>query len=113
MNNFIFGVDAVLFSMSTIIKSLIRYPLFWGFAVGFLVSTLVHGFLISGNPKHVPVILFNENSASFQKLHKQKKNGLYTNSYSDFLKIAERVKLVFSLAFLLFASIVLLALLKF
>jgi hypothetical protein len=113
MNNFIFGVDAVLSSLSGVLKVFIANPWFWGFSIGLLISTLVHGFILSANPKQVPIILFNSKADSFQKIHAPQKNGSYQVSYSEFAKIAEEVKLVFSLSLFLFLSIVLAALVIF
>jgi hypothetical protein len=113
MNNFIFGVDAVLSNLSDILKLFTANPWFWGFSIGLLISTLTHGFILSANPKRVPVILFNSKAIGFQKLHQPQKNGLYKTSYSEFAKLAEEVKFVFSCSLFLFLAIVFAAVIRF
>ncbi|MFH1537076.1 MAG: hypothetical protein ABID45_03750 [Patescibacteria group bacterium] len=115
MENLIFGIQAISKGMSFTIKSILQYQLFWGFAIGFLVSTLVHGFLISDNYKHIPIILFRNRAHSFQKIHKKQgeKGHAFTASFDTFIKTVNKVRFVFALSFLLFMIIVLLALLRF
>lgn len=113
MNNFVFGVQAIARGMSNAIHYVTQFPLFWGFALGFVTSTLVHGFLISDHPKQLPTLLFHNKMRGFQKLHTQSVNGSYLASYSEFSVMATKVKFVFGLAFTLCAGIILLVLLRF
>lgn len=113
MLNFSLGVDANLYNLSVVLRALIAQPIFWGFLIGFIVSTLVHGFLLSGGPKNVPAILLNNPSASFQKIYPQNADGTYAMSFSRFTYIVTRVKTIFALSFLLFMTAVLVACVRF
>ncbi|MFH0818373.1 MAG: hypothetical protein V1898_00010 [Patescibacteria group bacterium] len=115
MENFVFGVGAVSRAMSFTLKSIAQYQLLWGFGFGFFISTLVHGFLISDSPGHLSTILFQNRAESFEKINaiKRKANGTYNVSFSDFIKIVDRTRFVFSLALLVFMSTIFLALIKF
>ena len=112
MDNFILGVDAILYNLTILLKSTVEYALFWGFAIGFLVATLVHGFLISGGAKNVPKILFKDESLAFQEIYPQQKNGEYEAAFSSFLLKLREIRSIFSLSLLFFMLIVLLAVIK-
>lgn len=72
-----------------------EYQLFWGFAIGFLVATMVYGFLITDHPSQVPSVLFQDKSKSFEKFYKRQDGGHYIKSFYDFSKKADRVKIAF------------------
>ena len=109
MNNFILGVDATLYNLTVLLKSTTEYALFWGFAIGFLIATLVHGFLISGGAKNVPKILFKDESLAFQEIYPQQESGKYGVAFSSFLQKVREIRSIFSLSLLFFMLIVLLA----
>ncbi|MCX6800387.1 MAG: hypothetical protein NT091_04560 [Candidatus Falkowbacteria bacterium] len=112
MDNFVLGVDSLLNNLSLTIKSAAGLPIFWGFFIGFIVAILMQAFLISGNPKKIHMILFNDKSASFEKIYK--KNGnIYHDSYSTYAEIVQSTKFIFSLILLFFILIILLVLIIF
>ena len=113
MDNFVLGIDSLLNNLSLTIKAAARLPIFWGFFIGFSIATLVHGFIISENPKKVHVMLFNDESTGFEKLHKQNSDNTYSDSFSTYSEIAKQTKFIFSLTLLLFLLIILLALIIF
>ncbi|MDP3970211.1 MAG: hypothetical protein Q8P90_00765 [bacterium] len=113
MENFILGIQANARELSLMLKYFARFELFWGFAIGFFVSTIAHGFIISDNPKHIPTILFSDNAVSFEKLYKKDKEGSYLSSYSTFVKIVDKVKFIFSLSIFLFVFIVFISLIRY
>ena len=67
MYNFIWGLQAVLREAKDTLMSVMDYPLFWGFAMGFLVSTIVHAFLMTDSPRQVPAVLFQDKSKELRK----------------------------------------------
>ncbi len=113
MDNFIFGVGAIARGISQSLKGVSQYNLIWGFGLGFLVSTLVHGFIMSESPKDLPTVLFKDKMQSFQKISSQSEDGTYTKSFSSFGKFVDKVKLFFGVSFFIFAIVVLIAVLKF
>lgn len=115
MENFFLGTQAILRGLSFFMKSVFQYPLFWGFGFGFLVSTLVHGFLVTSSPRNLPTLLFRDKAVSFQKIQaaSRTEDGTYTASFSSFTKTIDIVRFIFSLSFFLFTLIILISLLKF
>lgn len=92
---------------------ILHYELFWGFAVGFLVSTVVHGFLITDSPRAVLTILLHDKAKSFTKLHKIGDNGQYNDSFCTFSAQTRKMKTVFAITGALFLFLIILALLTF
>ncbi|OGY85754.1 MAG: hypothetical protein A2233_02845 [Candidatus Kerfeldbacteria bacterium RIFOXYA2_FULL_38_24] len=113
MNNFILGIVAIVHGISNNVNQLVKFQLFWGFALGFFISTLVHAFLITDNPKHLPAMIFYDQSKSFEKISSRSKNGTYEVSFKRFVVTVNKVKFVFALSFALFILIIFLALLKY
>ena len=109
MENFLLGLEAIYNGTVLSVKQITQYQLFWGFVTGFLVSTLVHGFLITDNTRHVPTILLRDKSISFQKLHQREEGMPYQTSFHTFSKNADKLKITFGIAFILLMFVVLLA----
>ena len=108
MSNFNLGVQAALYTVHDFLTSIAQYPLFWGFAVGFLISTLVHAFLMSDHPSHVPLMLTRAPAKSFAKIYNQSntKRSVYADNYSVFERVAGASRLLFSLSLLMFMMII-------
>lgn len=109
MYNFIWGLQAVLREAKDTLMHVTDYPLFWGFAMGFLVSTIVHAFLMTDSPRQVPAVLFRDKSASFEKLYPPRDDGSYARSYASFSRMVDKTKLVSLLAVLLVTILILIA----
>lgn len=107
MDNFLLGLRAVFSALIETLGRLVDYPLFGGFVVGFLTSTIAHAFLVVDNPRHVSTVLFTDKAKSFQKLYPPKADGSFTKSYSDYSRMADRLKITF-LSAALFGVVVLL-----
>ena len=108
MNNFFLGLEAVLGEAKGTLSQVAAYPLFWGFATGFITSTVVHAFLMVDHPRQVGDILFRDKAQSFEKMYPSKPDGSYAKSYTEFSRMVDRTKITFLSAFLL-ATVVLLA----
>lgn len=104
MDNFLGGFHAVILGLKDTLSQVTNYPLFWGFSLGFLTSTIVHAFLMSEHPRDVPKMLFQEQSKSFETLYAPSETGTYTKSYAEYSKMVRRTKILFFIA----ASLVLL-----
>lgn len=113
MDNFLFGIQSIAQGLKTTITLLAGYQMFWGFALGFFVSTLVHIFLITDNPRHVPTMLLYDPGVSFQKMQTKNQQGTYTASYAQFVKTVNKVRIVFGLACTLFFVIIIISLFKY
>lgn len=106
MENMLLGLRALGVESYELFLRITHYQLFWGFTIGFFVSTLVHGFLFMESPKQVPSVLLNDPAVSFQELHQRTDTG-YQQSYYAFTRAAHKTKTVFGLAGLLLLLIVL------
>jgi hypothetical protein len=113
MENFILGIQAIARGLSTLLQYTARHDLFWGFAIGFFVSTLVHALIITENPRKIPSILAKPASESFAELVEKDPKGTYRQSYARFRNAVQRTKFLFSLATVLFFIVVLAALLRY
>jgi len=111
MDNLLLGLRAVLLGSKDTLSRVAAYPLFWGFAVGFFTSTLVHAFLILDHPRQATDVLFSDKSTSFEKLYPARADGTYAKSYTDFSRMADRAKIAFLSAFLCVTVILLIVLL--
>lgn len=111
MDNFFLGLRAVLLESKDTLSRVMAYPLFWGFAMGFFTSTLVHAFLILDNPRQISNVLLNDKATSFQQLYPARADGTFAKSYADFSRMADRTKIVFLSAFLLVSVVLLIVLL--
>ena len=65
-----YGLEAVLSNSWRSMLQLTQYQLFWGFAIGFLMSTMVHAFLATESPAHTASMVFQKKENSYQKIHK-------------------------------------------
>lgn len=95
MDNFLQGLKAIGTGAFLMLKEIFHYELFWGFALGFFIASIVYGFLVTDSPKHVPLMLFHDKSVSFEKIHERAEGSAYTSSFYDFSKKADQVKKIF------------------
>jgi hypothetical protein len=94
MDNFLGGFHAVILGLKDSLSQVTNYPLFWGFTLGFLTSTIVHAFLMSDHPKNLPTMLFTEQSKSFEALYAKSEDGTYAKSYSEYSKMVRHIKIL-------------------
>ena len=113
MSNLIFGLQSGTRSLSILIRSLIEYQLFWGFILGFLVSTGVYGFIITENPKQMATMLLYDQSKSFEKMYTKSASGAYTVSYMAHARTVNRLKFITMLFGVTFIIMVTIALLRY
>ena len=113
MENFIIGLQAIFSGTVLTVRQIAQYQLFWGFASGFLVSTIVHGFLITENPKHIPTMLFKDKATSFQNIYPRNEDQPYKASFFLFSQNVDKVKLTFGLGAVLFVLLLIIVLITF
>ena len=91
-----------LISQSRIfLNELFRSDLLVGFILGFLFATILGGFILTINPRHVPMILRYSISECFQKIdsHDKKRYGYCSMNFDHFLKVYFAIRLTFTLVF--------------
>ena len=100
------GYDIRLFTESVIGK-----PIIIGFIFGILFATLIIGFIITSNPRHIPTILRYSPYDGFQKIGHRATDGTYQTSFTEFMKHHTRVRMVTSAAITAFSILIIIALL--
>lgn len=103
MDNFFYGLQASVSGVVELLRVVAAYQLFWGFAIGFLVSTLLHAFLVSGNVREVPAMVFGDSAKSFEKLYPRDPNQPFHHSFYTYSENVKKIRgmLYFSALFLL------------
>jgi hypothetical protein len=109
-DNFFLGLQGTSASLIDSVRLVTKYELFWGFMLGFFVSTLMHGFMMTNHPKNVPTMLFHDNATSFQKMYARDDNAPYKQSFTAHAEDVKKLKTMFALAASFAVLIILLAL---
>lgn len=107
MDNFLLGLRAVLGELKNTVAHLGNYPLLWGFAFGFLTSTIVHAFLMTEHPGQIRTVLFEDKAKGFEKLFPPKEGGSFGKSYTEYSRMVDRTKITLLSAFLVVTIILL------
>ncbi|PJC37023.1 hypothetical protein CO046_02875 [Candidatus Peregrinibacteria bacterium CG_4_9_14_0_2_um_filter_53_11] len=69
MNNVLFGVQNVGHNISFTLTSLLNSRMVWGFALGFLISTIVHVLVITERPRTIPTMITRSLEESYKQLN--------------------------------------------
>jgi len=104
--NFFYGLQNIAGNISQSARILIHNQLFVGFIAGFIVAAIMYLFIITENPHHVPTMLLNSKSDSFQKISDRTVEGKFVSSYTAFEKDFNRLRLVVYSLFLVFLTVV-------
>lgn len=114
MNNVYFGLQAIFHSVAVSGTEIIRHQLVWGFCLGLLASTCIHALVISKNPRHIPHMIYHQDSKHiFYKLHHPQKDGTYKRSFEDFQRKHHHVRSMFFGLFVVLLLIAIGALLRY
>ena len=113
LDNFFFGLQSVSHGAIDLARLITKFELFWGFTLGFIVSTLVHGVLMTDNPRDVPSMVLQDKATSFQKIYDRQEGDSYKQSFHSYSQNVNKMKLTFALAGLLVVLVLLIALLSF
>lgn len=93
-NNFTLGLSATTNEISLFMDSIIHNKSLLGFLFGLVIAALITGFIITKNPKHIPIILKYSSMDAFQKISKRDKNGTYKMAFTKFLKIYTQMRML-------------------
>jgi hypothetical protein len=104
--NFIHGIIAIANDTHLFMGDIFHNSLFLGFITGFIVTVLVIGYVLTKNPRHIPIILRYNAIQSFQKIAPRDKNGTYSIAFSDFIRVYTEVRTIFFIAFISFCVMV-------
>lgn len=106
MENFIYALKAIGKDMGLFFKSILGNTVVDAFIFGIFLTVIVVGFVVTKNPKRIPVILQYSAMDGFQKLSDRDTTGTYSMSYSSYTKMHSRVRSLFMLAIVSFCVMV-------
>lgn len=106
MNNFFQGIVAITNDIRLFIGDIIHNKLVLGFLGGIVVASLVVGFVLTKNPKNIPIMLRYSMTESFDRISRRDKNGTYQLAFSNFIKIYSQVRILFLIAFISFCTVI-------
>jgi len=89
------------------VRVISSYQLFWGFALGFFISTVFHAFLVADNVKGVPMMVFGDKAVAFEKLYPRDQDAPYPKAFSEFSRNVDKVKFIFTTSALIAVVILL------
>ncbi len=112
MDNAVFAIQASERSLDLFFTSLVQYELFWGFLIGFVVASIIYGFIITENPKQMAAMLLYDKGESFEKLYHRNPDGSYEVSYSTHSSKVDKFKLKFVILSVVIAILIITALLR-
>ena len=91
-DNFFFGVQANLAGVIDVFRVATQQKLFWGFVLGFVISSVIHAFLVAEHVRHIPTMMLSDASTSFQKLYPRQANAPFDQSFCVYSQNVERIK---------------------
>ncbi len=106
IENFALGLQGVMRSMGFAVRQLVQFQLFQGFLVGFILSTLLHTFIIREDFRKLPKYLTGDPSDHFVQEAERSEDGEYKTSYLQFKRLVYRTRLAFYLGTFSFLIIV-------
>lgn len=104
-SNFSWGLISVSSDLKFFFTNVLGSVSIVSFLFGFLISVLIIGFIITENPKHLPIILRYSLFDSFNKIATCDRGGTFKEPYSKFVKLYTRVRFFFLASVLVFVSI--------
>ncbi len=102
MNNFLQGIQALTNDIGLFFSTLFSNSTITGFGTGIIVSTIVTGFILTKDPRRIPLILRYSSAELFQKINPQAPNGVYRVSFLQFLKLYTLIRILFLIAMITF-----------
>lgn len=106
MSNFIFGIHAIIKDMRIFLQSMVYNKGMMGFLFGVFMAIIIAAFVMTKDPRAIPLILRYSQMDSFMKVvekqKKKKKEGTITLSFSKFVKVYTQIRLLFLIAIISF-----------
>lgn len=106
LDNFISGISANSADMRLFLDTTLHNKGVLGFVFGLFTTVIVIGFIITKNPKHIPIILRYSTIESFQHISERDTTGTYQMAFSKFVKIYTEIRTLFAVAFISFCVMI-------
>lgn len=105
-NNFINGLQALISTVRLSLYTLLSSNVLIGFLGGMIITTLVILFILTKDPRRIPLILRFSAADSFQRIAKKNKNGTYQLAFINFVKIYSQVRILSLVSFIAFCTMI-------
>ncbi len=106
MSNFVFAIHAIIKDMRVFLQSFIYNKGLVGFVFGIFIAATVTAFILTKDPRALPIMLRYSQMDSFMKVvekkKKRKKEGTITLPFSKFIKVYTQVRMLFFVAIISF-----------
>ena len=113
MDNLLFGLQGIAFSMRQTLLALIQNQLVWGFVLGFAGSTIIHLLVSTEQPRHIPHVLTKGISNAFTKVAQRNTAGMFLTSYTKFEQEYHQIRALAYTVILAFLGVMTIALLRY
>ncbi len=109
LNNFFFGLQSLATNILEFGRQLSNYELFWGFSIGFLVSTMVHVFLLSEDRRYACGMILKKRLQSFEHRYPPEERLNAPQLFEEHNERVTQLRSTFLLVLLLFVFVLLIA----
>ena len=106
IDNFTYGIVALGKDAHIFLGSIFSNSLFSGFLAGCFLTLIVVGFILSEDPKHIPIMLRYSCETGYQKISQKDGSSTCIFSYAQYEKIHNRVRILMFGSFLSFCVMV-------
>ncbi len=110
--NFLHGIVGVARQVDLLIGSLFSSDFAIGFLLGIIASTLITGFVLTRDARHIPIILKYPSEESFEKVLTYT-SGKTHKTYEEFLLVYTIIRSLFLLMIIAFFTVVGIILIRF
>ena len=104
--NFYYGLIALRNNINLSADSFLHNKGFIGFLIGILVTALTTSFILTEDPRHIPLILRYSSLESFSRIAERHENGTYNLAFKSFLKMYLCVRVLFLIALIVFFGMI-------
>lgn len=104
--NFTEGIMAIANEIQIFLGTLLHNKTLVGFIIGMLLAILIAGFIITKNPKNIPIILRYSPMDGFQKIASRDTSGTYQLAYSNYIKMYTQIRMLFGIGFISFCVMI-------
>jgi len=106
LHNFLYGIIALANDMGLFLRSLFYNSSFIGFFCGVGLTLIVTAFVLTKNPRHIPLILKYSSTEGFKRISPKNEHGIFQIALVHFLRMYTQVRLMFLGAFIAFCLMV-------
>lgn len=107
MENFIFGLQNIGVNLVSLFGYLLANQLFWGFCIGFGVSTILHIVIVSGGVQNATRVLVSSAENSYPKVIPSDTSHPDYKTFEQFLRVHSRARSIALVGLIAFVMVIL------